>query len=240
MATSGPNLGLIVQEAQGANWYDEVRRMLRGLDGLVQANVKDKDLTAPPGSPSDGDCYIVGGSATGDWDTHDDDIARYSSVETEWEFFTPNEGWVVYVQDENLRYLYDGSSWSSIAEVSNAIKDVALPFIIDGGGSAIATGVKGFIEIPYAGTIQSVRLLADQSGSIVIDLWKDTYANYPPTVADTITASAKPTLSSATKAQDTTLSGWTTSVSAGDILGVNVDSASTVERVTLSLVIRRS
>ena len=32
------------------------------------------------------------------------------------------------------------------------------------------------------------------SGSIVIDVWKDTYANFPPIVADTITASAKPTL----------------------------------------------
>lgn len=240
MASSGPNLGLIVEETQGVNWYDEARRLLRGLDGLVQPSVKDKDLTAPPGSPSDGDCYIVGASATGDWATHDDDVARYSSVETAWEFFTPKEGWHVYVQDENLRYLYNGSAWASVPEVSNAIKDVAVPFIIDGGGSAITTGVKGFIEIPYAGTIQSVRLLADQSGSIVIDLWKDTYANYPPTVADTITASAKPTLSSATKAEDTTLTGWTTSVSAGDILGVNVDSAATVTRVTLSLVIRRS
>lgn len=240
MASSGPNLGLIVEEVQGTNWYDEARRLLRGLDGLVQPSIKDKDLTAPPGSPADGDCYIVGASATGAWATHDKAIARYSSVETAWEFFTPSEGWSVYAQDENLAYRYSGSAWASVPEVSNAIKDVALPFIIDGGGSAITTGVKGFIEIPYAGTIQSVRLLADQSSSIVVDLWKDTYANYPPTVADTITASAKPTISSATKAEDTTLTGWTTSVSAGDILGVNVDSATTVTRVTLSLVIRRS
>lgn len=117
---------------------------------------------------------------------------------------------------------------------------VAVPFIIDGGGDAITPGVKGFVEIPFDGTIQSARLLADQSGDIVIDLWKDTYANYPPTVANTITASAKPTLSSAAKAEDTTLTGWTADVSAGDIIGVNVDSASTVTRVTLSLVIQRT
>ncbi|MBU2060165.1 MAG: hypothetical protein KKB38_20840, partial [Gammaproteobacteria bacterium] len=89
----------------------------------------------------------------------------------------------------------------------------AVTFIIDGGGSAITTGLKGFIELPWAGTIERVSLLADQSGSIVIDIWKDTYANFPPTDADSITASAPPTISSATKAEDETLTGWTTAVS---------------------------
>lgn len=108
-------------------------------------------------------------------------------------------------------------------------------FVIDGGGSTITTGVKGDIYFPFAATINEVELLADQSGSIVLDLWKDTYANYPPTVADTITASAKPTISSATKAQDTTLTGWTTSIAAGSSLRINVDSATTITRVTLSI-----
>lgn len=112
--------------------------------------------------------------------------------------------------------------------------------IIDGGGSAITTGVKGDIEVPFGCTITAWEVLADQSGSIVIDVWKDTYANFPPTVADTITGSEKPTLSSATKNQDTNLTTWTTSVSAGDILRFNVDSATTVTRVTLSITVTRT
>lgn len=108
--------------------------------------------------------------------------------------------------------------------------------IIDGGGVAITTGILPLsLEIPFACTITAARLLADQSGSIVIDIWKDTYANYPPTVADTIVASAKPTLSSATKSEDTTLTGWTTSLSAGDILKFKVDSITTITYCTLSL-----
>jgi len=109
--------------------------------------------------------------------------------------------------------------------------------VVDGAGSAITTGVKGYKSCPFAGTIIANRVLADQSGSIVFDVWKDTYANYPPTVADTITASAKPTLSSAIKSEDTTLTGWTKSIVAGDVLGFNVDSAATVTRVTLELVV---
>lgn len=106
---------------------------------------------------------------------------------------------------------------------------------IDGGGSAPTTGVKGYWRAPAAGVIKKFSLLADQSGSAVIDVWKDTYANYPPTVSDTITASAKPTLSSATKAENSTLTGWTTSFSAGDVFGFNLDSVTTCTRLTLTI-----
>src|SRR4029079_9338322 len=101
-------------------------------------------------------------------------------------------------------------------------------------------GVKVDIEMPFTGHIRANRLLADHSGSIVIDLWKETYANFPQTGADPRIASAKPTLSSAAKSEDSTLTGWTTAFSAGDIIRVNVNSATTIQRVTLSLPVDRS
>lgn len=125
---------------------------------------------------------------------------------------------------------------SSVA-ASTALITKAIGLTIDGGGSAITTGIKADISVPFACTITGVRLLADQSGSIVVDIWKDTYANYPPTVADTITASAIPTISTATKSEDTTLTGWTTSVSAGDTLRFNVNSVTTITRVNLTLTV---
>ncbi len=126
------------------------------------------------------------------------------------------------------------------ARLSTNIKNASLTFIIDGGGSAITTGQKGHLEVPFACTIKQVTMLADQSGSIVVDIWKDTYANFPPTNADSITASAPPTISSAQKSQDSTLTGWTKSISSGDILAFNVDSCSTITRVTISLKVERS
>lgn len=119
---------------------------------------------------------------------------------------------------------------------SNLVTSRVLRTVIDGGGSAITTGAKKvYISVPNTCTITKMRLLADVSGSIVLDLWKDTFANYPPTVADTIVASAKPTLSSAIKVEDTTLTGWTTALAAGDIIEVNVDSATTVTKVYMDL-----
>ena len=134
-----------------------------------------------------------------------------------------------------LIYQSDGASWSTWWNAVAGSRNIS--FVIDGGGVAIVTGVKGDIEIPFACTITAVRLLADQSGSIVVNIWKDTYANFPPVVGDKITASAPPTISGATKSEDTTLTGWTTAVAAGDILRFNVDSAATITRVTVSLTV---
>lgn len=127
----------------------------------------------------------------------------------------------------------------SVAKLTTATKTLTLNFLIDGGGSTITTGIKGDMVVDFDFTIKQATLLADQTGSIVVDLWKDTYANYPPTNADSICASAKPTISSATKSQDATLTGWTVNGNAGDIIRVNVDSITTCTRVLLSLKIER-
>ena len=145
------------------------------------------------------------------------------------------------IVDADLLIVDDGAGGTNRKTTAARLKTYAggsirgIEFIIDGGGTTITTGVKGYLEIPFACTINRATILADQSGSIVVDIWKDTYANYPPVDGDSITASAPVTISSATKNQDSSLSGWTTSISAGDILGYNVDSISTCERVTVSL-----
>lgn len=113
---------------------------------------------------------------------------------------------------------------------------------IDGAGSVITTGVKGYLYIPTAGTITSVSLLADQVGSIVIDVWKDDYNNFPPTSADNIAPTTNgctpPTLSSAQKSLDWTLTNWDTALAQDDVLAFNVTSVSTVTRVTLQLMVQ--
>jgi hypothetical protein len=102
-------------------------------------------------------------------------------------------------------------------------------------GAVISTGVKLYVEMPYAGTITSVRILADTSGSAVVDIWKDTYANYPPTDADSITSATPLTLVGATKNENTNLTNWTKTFSAGDILAFNVDSCATIKQLTISI-----
>ena len=116
---------------------------------------------------------------------------------------------------------------------------VTIPLLIDGGGEVIGLGIRGKLPLDFPCIILSVVIVADQSGSIVVDIWKDTLTNYPPTVADTITASAKPTISSATYSEDTTLTGWTTTINADDVLLFNVDSITSIVSCTLKLKVKR-
>lgn len=112
---------------------------------------------------------------------------------------------------------------------------VAIPFIIDGGGFPIVPDSYGDVQIPYAVTIVAVRMFADQAGDLVADILASDYAGFPPSAS--ITASAPPTLSSADHSEDTTLTGWTTALDAGTILRFVVDSAATITRVTIELIV---
>jgi hypothetical protein len=106
---------------------------------------------------------------------------------------------------------------------------------IDGSGSSITPGLKNYLSLPYNGYITGYVIIADQSGSTSIDIWKDNYGSFPPTSGDSITGGNYPSLSSQQINQDTTLSGWTTNFSVGDIICFNVISATTVTRINLTI-----
>jgi len=116
----------------------------------------------------------------------------------------------------------------------------SINFMIDGGGNEIITGIKGDVRIPSDLVIQSVTLLADTTGNIVVDIWKDTYGAYPPTDANSITASAVPTITGGIKYEDTTLTGWTKNCSEGETLRYNVDSVVSITRVNVILKFARA
>jgi len=110
-----------------------------------------------------------------------------------------------------------------------------LQYYLANNVTTISAGAKGWLRIPFDCVITGWELTADTSGSIVIDIWKDTYDNFPPTVADSITASAKPTLSSAQKASSDSIITWEPVLNAGDYLRFNVDSCSGISKINLVL-----
>ena len=116
----------------------------------------------------------------------------------------------------------------------------AITATFDGGG-AVLTAKTVYVPVPYACTITGWRIVADVAGSAVVDVWKDTYANYPPVVGDSIAGSEKPTLSSVIKNEDTTLSTWTDlTVDVGDYLAFALESGATVVTwLCVQLLVRR-
>ena len=108
----------------------------------------------------------------------------------------------------------------------------------DGLGSVVATTARRTISIPVGWgtcTITRWRVLLDQSSTTTFDIWKDSYSNYPPTNADSITASAKPATSATTKNESTSLTGWTTTFTGGDVLTVEIEANSAAKWALLTV-----
>ena len=105
------NLQLPYIMASQAQKHVTHNEAIRSLDALVQIGVKDKNLTAPPGSPTDGDRYIPSSNATGAWAGQDGMVAAYQ--DNAWNFYSPQEGWLTYVANENLLYVHDGTNWTA-------------------------------------------------------------------------------------------------------------------------------
>lgn len=133
-----------------------------------------------------------------------------------------------------------GIRFSDGTTQSSSVATSAVTVVFDGGDADITAGIKTDLVMPFSCTIQEVTMLSSQEGSIVIDIWKDSYSNFPPTEADSITASAKPTISSSNKSKDSTLSGWTKNLSGGDILRLVVDSCTGIRNCMLSLTVLRN
>jgi hypothetical protein len=106
---------------------------LRILDRLVQLSVLDRDLTSPPGSPADGDRYIVGSGATGDWAGWDGDVAVWS--DGAWLRLPPRAGWMVWVRDEARAVVRIGTVWTPL--------DLAMGLLSQAASVDVARGALG-------------------------------------------------------------------------------------------------
>lgn len=107
--TTTPKFSIPDIADQQANAETTHNQAVRLLEAMASRGVIDRDLSTPPGSPSDGDAYIVKATGTGDWSGHDNKVAVY--VTDVWKFITPQEGNEVYLQDENVAVIYSGSAW---------------------------------------------------------------------------------------------------------------------------------
>jgi hypothetical protein len=101
-------------------------------------SVKDKDLTAPPGSPAEGDRYIVAAGATGAWNGKDNQLTEWHAAGAEaaaWVFVdNPGFGFRTYVEDEGVNYVWDGTVWTA-SETKIILDDDGDTYITKEGGN---------------------------------------------------------------------------------------------------------
>jgi hypothetical protein len=117
---------------------------------------------------------------------------------------------------DSLVWVGPGQNDVAWATINSAYANIGVNF--DGAGSLLGLGSFCDVVMPWPCTIISNELLVDPSGTVVVDIYKSTYAAYPPVVGGKITASAPLNVSAGVKSVDTTLTGWSTTLLQGDIL----------------------
>ena len=80
----------------------------RKLSVITQLSVKSQ-TTALPGSPVNGDIYIVPSGAA----LNANRIAVRDNGA--WVYFTASEGWRAWVQDTNIEMVFDGAVWNDVS-----------------------------------------------------------------------------------------------------------------------------
>lgn len=90
---------------------------LRVIDALLQCAVIDTAQTSPPGSPSDGDQYIVASGGTGDWSGKDGHLARYVADGSFWQFYAPGQIRFVFDESTGELLVWHSSAWAVLASV---------------------------------------------------------------------------------------------------------------------------
>lgn len=104
-----PNLILPYIQASQAQKHITHNEAIKLLDGVVQLAVISRVLTAPPGSPVDGDRYIVASSATGIWAGWDLNVAYFA--DGAWTRLVPRPGWNAYSVADSSNFTWNGSAW---------------------------------------------------------------------------------------------------------------------------------
>ncbi len=92
------------------------------LDALVQTTVLRADLSDAPVTPQEGDMYLVAAPGSGEWAGQADAIARHS--DGNWRFFTPQEGWRIWVVDTGEMLVHAQTGWQVIGTLGGATSDL--------------------------------------------------------------------------------------------------------------------
>ena len=113
----------LMSAAQSQKHVTHNEAVLR-LDVLVQLAVKSTTLTAPPGSPADGDRYLIASGPTGAWAGKDLNITYYSSGA--WVFLPPRKGWLCWDEVNGILLVWTGSVWSDYAQAGGFVTTTSI------------------------------------------------------------------------------------------------------------------
>ncbi len=113
--TSRLDLPLLL--ASQADKHVSYNEAMLALDVRVQLTVLSRALSAPPDTPTEGDCYIPKALASGAWSGFDNQLIAFQGGS--WQPVPAKAGWLGWLLDEAVNIRFDGSTWHAVPIVSS-------------------------------------------------------------------------------------------------------------------------
>lgn len=111
MTDTTARLGLPLLAAGQAQKEMHHNEALTRLDLLFQGSAEALGTDVPPAEPLPGQCWILGGTPTGDWAGHAREIAGWT--EGGWRFVAPREGMRLWLGATEGFALFAGGTWQA-------------------------------------------------------------------------------------------------------------------------------
>lgn len=169
--TSTANLNLPLMDASSTQKSLDYNEAMQVIDALLTRAVADYTLTAPPGSPAEGATYAVPAGATGDWATHDGDLAIFAAGG--WQFVTPKDGTTWRDLNSAQDIARSGAGWVALAlrnvVHSTKVTDYTLVSADMLGGAVIAMDSASAVVVtvpPSLAVGQPVTVFAKGAGAV--------------------------------------------------------------------------
>lgn len=166
-----PLLGLPLLEAAQAQKHVTHNEALLLIDAGVQLSVINRTTAAPPVTPAEGDRYLIAAGATGAWTGHSGKIASFEAAV--WRFAAPREGWRLWVQDEDVFLIFNGTLWRTI--------DILQNMALLGVNTTADTGNRLAVSSPavlfnHAGTDHRLKINKQAAGNTASLLYQTSFS----------------------------------------------------------------
>lgn len=118
-----PNLVMPYVAANQSQKHVTVNEALRRLDALVQITAQSAVLATPPGSPAEGQRWIIPAAPTGAWSGHAGQIAAWQ--DGAWAFYAPLDGWTAVDVSTDTLLLYNSGTGIWVSLITGVFSDAA-------------------------------------------------------------------------------------------------------------------
>jgi hypothetical protein len=169
-----PLLGLPLLEAAQAQKHVTHNEALLFLDAAIHLSVITRGIATPPATPAEGHRYLIATGATGVWAGHSGEFAFFEAAI--WRFASPRKGWRVWIEDEELFLIFNGTAWLDITAI-DTLQNMALL----GVNTTADTGNRLAVASPavlfnHAGTDHRLKLNKNAAGNTATLLYQTNFS----------------------------------------------------------------